>query len=144
MMQFPHSYEVVASADSESSVATTKEGLPALSVMPPREFDGPGDQWSPEDLLMASLSSCLVLSFKAIAKASRFEWQSIKANASGSLDKVDRTVKFTKATITVDLTVKSNDDIEKGHALLQKAEATCFVSNSLNVEIHLEPSVVCA
>lgn len=144
MSQLPHSYEMQATAETEGSVATQKTGLPTLSVMPPSEFGGPGDQWSPEDLLMAALSSCLVLSFKAIVKASKLEWQSIKVNVSGELDKVERVVKFTRVTINARLTIPSGGDIEKARSLLQKAEASCFVSNSLNAELQFEPEVICA
>jgi hypothetical protein len=33
----------------------------------PREFDGRGNQWSPESLLAAALADCFVLSFRAVA-----------------------------------------------------------------------------
>lgn len=141
MSSLPHNYAVTVSAEADSSVSISSEGLPDFNVMPPSQFGGPGDQWSPEDLLMASLASCLVLSFRAVASASRLEWQNLNVACTGQLDKVDRVVKFTQVDITAELTVLSADDLEKGKKLLEKAEATCFISNTLTAEIHLSPRV---
>jgi organic hydroperoxide reductase OsmC/OhrA len=44
--------------------------LPDLAIAPPAEFEGPGDRWSPETLLCASVANCFILTFRAYARAS--------------------------------------------------------------------------
>ena len=40
------------------------------------DFDGPGDAWSPEQLLLAAVEACFLLTFRAVAQASRLEFVS--------------------------------------------------------------------
>ena len=74
MEAFPHHYTVTAlgnSAQSQTTVNST--GVGDITTDMPAEFGGPGDQWSPESLLMAAVADCFVLTFRAIAQASRQE-----------------------------------------------------------------------
>ena len=138
MEQLPHTYNATVSASPDDAVDITAEGLPGLRAAPPRQFGGPGGVWSPEDLLMASLSSCFVLSFRAIAKINKLDWSALEVTANGELDKVERVMKFTRVQITARLQVAAEVDRDKAERFLQKAEASCFVSNTLNCEIHLD------
>ncbi len=109
---------------------------------PPKEFGGTGTEWSPEDLLVAAVVDCYILSFKAIAKASRFEWGSISCDATGTLDKVDRFPQFTGFKISVNLVVGPEADMEKAERLLHKAEKICLITNSLKADSELDIEVV--
>lgn len=138
MDNLPHNYEVTVTATPAESATVFSEGLPVIEVAPPKQFDGPGDKWSPEELLMASVSNCLVLSFRAIAKASKLQWSAINVRSSGELNKVGSAIKFTNIQSVATLEIGPEESIEKSKHLLQKAEASCFVTNSLNCEVDLE------
>ena len=45
-------------------------GLPTLEFAAPPEFGGPGGIWSPEHLFVASVSSCLMTTFRSMASMS--------------------------------------------------------------------------
>ena len=92
MKDFPHYYKAAASGESTGNLSVNVENLGSLAVAPPSQFGGPGDQWSPEDLLMASVANCLILSFRAIAKIRKFEWVAIECESEGELDKVGRKI----------------------------------------------------
>lgn len=141
MQNLPHHYRVSAAADNGPTVATSANHLPTMTVAAPAEFDGPGDQWSPETLLCAAVANCFVLSFKAIAQASRFDWQSLHCEVTGTLDKVERSMQFTRFDQQVKLTIGDASQRDKAIKLLEKAEQHCLVSNSLKAEIHLELDV---
>jgi len=141
MEQLPHTYIVNVISAPDTSLSVFSNDLPAIKVAAPKEFDGPGDQWSPEELLMASLSSCLILSFKAIARASKLEWNDLQCDSVGTLDKVDGKVLFTKINTKATLLVADSNVVEKAERLLRKAEATCFISHSLSSELHFECEV---
>jgi organic hydroperoxide reductase OsmC/OhrA len=55
MQPLPHHYSVRASGDPKRSVQLASHNLPVLFSAPPKEFDGPGDQWSPEELFLAAV-----------------------------------------------------------------------------------------
>lgn len=141
MQALPHQYQVSVHGKPEEALETSSGQLPGLKVTPPAQFGGPGDQWSPEDLLMASVANCLVLSFRAIAKASKFEWLDIDCVSEGTLDKVERQMKFTAITNKVSLRIPATESREKAEKLLNKAEESCLVSNSLSCERHLELNI---
>src|SRR5262249_3918607 len=67
MEPHPHRYDVHARAGTEGSVLVESRGLPTLRTAPPTQYGGPGDQWSPETLLVAAAADCFVLTFRAIA-----------------------------------------------------------------------------
>jgi organic hydroperoxide reductase OsmC/OhrA len=84
----------------------------------PAEFGGPGDVWSPETMLVGSVANCFILSFRAIARASRFEWVSLSCDVAGTLDKVERVTQFTRFDLRAELTIAPGADEKKAHRLL--------------------------
>ncbi len=141
MQDLPHHYHVSASADSKSHILLSSEGLPAIETAGPPEFGGPGDVWSPETLLVGSVANCFILTFRAIARASQFDWQSLRCAVSGTLEKVDRVTQFTAFNLEVELEVPAGTNEKKAHRLLEKAEHGCLITNSLTAAIHLDAKV---
>ena len=141
MQDLPHHYKVTAAGSPESNLSTTADNLPTIVTAAPAGFGGPGDQWSPEDLMIAAVANCTVLSFKAIARFSKLEWVSIECESEGLLEKIDRKMLFTKVTTKARLMVTSQEDVAKAEKLLIKAEESCLVSNSMTAETHLECEV---
>ena len=141
MQDFPHHYRTTASARHDSNVDMTSPGLPGLKLAAPAEFGGPGDHWSPETLMAAAVASCFKLSFKAIARAAKFEWRSIRCDVVAVLDRVDKVTQFTEFHQTVVLEVPAGSDEAKAIRLLEKAERTCLVTNSLTGTTRLDATV---
>jgi organic hydroperoxide reductase OsmC/OhrA len=141
MTQFPHEYSVQSSAEVAGPVKLESNGLPTIESQPPVEFGGPGDQWSPEDLLVGAVADCFVLSFRAIAAASKFNWTSLKCHVTGKLDRLERKICFVEFQIKADLVVPPDSPAERAKHLLEKAEQTCFITNSLSAKVHLETNV---
>ena len=144
MQDLPHHYLVTAEAEAEGTVALKSDDMPQLVSAPPAEFGGPGDQWSPEHLLVASVADCFILTFRAIARASKLDWESLEASAEGVLERVERVTQFTGFTVRATLKVPAGTDETKAMRLLQKAEAACLVTNSMKAACHLEADIIAA
>ena len=142
MHPFPHRYVVNAAVRPAGDVPLSTEGVRIIESAPPKEFDGPGNQWSPEQLLTATVADCFVLNFRAIAGASKFKWLSLEATTRGTLDKIQGTMRFTRFDTHAKLHVPEGADSERGKKLLEKAELACLVANSLSSERHLTAEVV--
>lgn len=142
MQDLPHHYAATAAATSESTVQLDSPGLEALESAGPAEFGGPGDRWSPETLLVAAVASCFILSFRAIARASKMDWISLQCDVVGDLDKLERKTQFTAFRIRVRLEVPGGIREGKAERLLQKAEHSCLVTNSLKAPSTLDAEVV--
>jgi len=141
MQDFPHQYLVSADAKSSGNVVLSSEGVADLPSAPPAEFGGPGNQWSPESLLVAAVADCFVLSFRAIARASRLDWDSLHCSVDGTLERVDRVTQFTGFKVSATLNVPAGSNLEKAERLLEKAEQACLITNSLKADSHLEATV---
>ena len=72
---------------------------------------------------------------------SKFEWTSLKCTVDGTLDKVERDIQFTGIQVNAELVIPEGADADRAQKLLEKAEATCFITNSLKAEPHLEASI---
>jgi peroxiredoxin-like protein len=144
MQDLPHHYHVNASAEAEGNITLKAEDLPQLVTGPPAEFGGPGDQWSPETLLVGAVADCFILTFRAIARASKLEWTNLECSAEGVLDRVERVTRFTAFTVRATLTVPAGSDPDKARRLLEKAEGSCLITRSMLAETHLEAEVIVA
>ena len=131
MQAYPHRYNVHASAAAEGSVAIASEGLPSLATAPPPQYGGPGGEWSPETLLVAAAADCFILTFRAIAAASKLSWRDVECSAEGLLDRADGVVRFTELRLHARLALPPGGNVERATRLLEKAEKGCLVTNSL-------------
>ncbi len=144
MQQLPHRYSVQLTGPAAGDLRVSGSSLPDLAVAAPAEFDGPGDRWSPETLLVAAVGSCLILTFRSIAQASRFDWTSLDCQVEATLDKAEDGRRFTTFAIQADITVPEEGMEERAHKLLEKAEKLCLITNSLRSETRLEVRVATA
>ena len=142
MQDLPHLYHVNASAEVDGNVALKADDLPQIITAPPAEFGGPGDQWSPETLLVGAVANCFVLTFRAIARASKLDWSNLECSAEGVLDRVDKVTRFTEMKVTARLKVPAGTNVDKAQRLMEKSEAVCLVTRSMLVEAHLDAEVI--
>ena len=142
MQGYPHFYVASASAGSEGNVTVSGEGLPDLETASPPQFDGPLGVWSPETLFSAAVADCFVLTFRSIARASKFEWNSLECRAEGVLERPEKKTFFTKFNVHAVLHTPEAAKAELAERLLEKAEALCLITASLKSEVVLTTEVV--
>lgn len=141
MQDFPHYYAVSVAASPDGGVSLGADDLPVLTTAMPREFDGPGDRWSPETLLVGAVADCFVLTFRGVASRSKLKWTSLECDATGTLERQDGVIRFTHVHLHASLRVPPGVDADLAARLLHKAEDRCLVSRSLTASVHLEPRV---
>lgn len=142
MHPFPHHYGVRVRGSSSGAVALDSDGVPTLEAAPPIAFGGAGGSWSPETLLVAAAASCLVLTFRAVATASKLTWQRLECEADGVLDRRDSVTRFVGLHLRARLYLAPGQDAERAKRLVEKAEKACLVTSSLAFEPTLESEVV--
>jgi organic hydroperoxide reductase OsmC/OhrA len=142
MQDYPHHYVVRADAPAEGVINVSSNGLETLPSLAPAEFGGPGDLWSPETFFVAAIADCFILTFRAVARGSRFEWNSIHCEVDGTLDRVDGVTRFIEYQLRATLHVPEGSDLTKAERLLEKSDHVCLVTNSLNAETVLTTDIV--
>jgi len=141
---YPHIYRASAAGSPAGAVIVSSPQLPDIETAPPPEFDGPGGVWSPESMLCAAIADCFILTFRGVARAARVEWLKLECRVEGTLERVDGVSQFTRYTTLATLTVPAGLDVAKARALLERAEHSCLVSNSLRGTRALELEVIAA
>src|SRR5690349_10830550 len=110
MTPYPHHYRISATGGAEGEVAISSAGLATLQTLPPVEFGGPGDRWSPETLLLGALGDCFTLTFRAVARAAKLPWTTLQVDVAGTLDRVDGVSHFTDFVIHARLLLPEGGD----------------------------------
>ena len=98
--------------------------------------------WSPETLLCAAVADCFILTFRAVARASKFEWTGLSCAVEGKLERADGPTRFTGFVTRATLHVPAGTDEAKAKLLLEKAEHSCLITNSLNGTRELVTEVI--
>lgn len=139
-----HSYAVnLKWSGGRKGVLSSPDLTETIEVATPPEFDGGvAGVWSPEHLYTASVVSCLLTSFLAIAEYSKFPFEDLQIESEGVMRKVDGKFIMEKVILRPVLTVADAAQEAKGIRLLEKAEHICLISRSIKSEIQFEPRVV--
>ena len=139
--QFPHRYDVALAWEGHGGAALTAGPRPAIEGGAPPEFDGKDAWWSPEHLLLSSLSLCLMTSFQAITEKARLEVAHYDSQAEAVLDRTPTGLGFTRLVLHVNVKVPSADLVDRARQLLIKAKSHCIVANALMPPVHLDAQV---
>ena len=118
-----------------------------IEVATPPEFPkGIAGIWSPEHLFTASVASCIMTTFLAIAENSKLSFSNFSCSAKGKLEKVDKRFVMTEVLVEPTVTLFNEEDRDRANRVLEKTERECLISNSIkskvtmNSILYFEPS----
>jgi peroxiredoxin-like protein len=135
-------YETAIEWKGEKSGTLTGAGLPAVAAGAPPEYKGREGDWSPEHLFVASLNTCYMLTFLAIAEFSKVSIVSFFSTAKGKVEKVPgSTYQVTEIVVKPRVVIASANDLARMPRILEKAKDNCFISNSIKAVIKIEPEI---
>ena len=141
----PHFYQVNVNWDHDRiGTLTSGELATSFSVATPPPFPGGiSGIWSPEHLLTASVGSCLMTTFLAIAENSKLGYVHFSCDAKGKLEQVEGKYLMTEIHLFAELEIKNESDRVRAERILQKSEAACLISNSIKSKTILKTSITC-
>jgi organic hydroperoxide reductase OsmC/OhrA len=123
----------------------TAEGKHPIEASADRTFHGDAERWNPEELLLAALSQCHLLSYLHVAAGRGVVVTAYTDAAEGTMEQTpDGGGRFTSATLRPTVTVASADMVEAAIDAHHEASRKCFIANSVNFPVGHEPSVVIA
>lgn len=120
------------------------EGKPSLRGTAATAFRGDPGLSNPEDLLVASLSMCHFLSYAALCALKGVNVIAYEDAAVGTMERVERTFKFTDVLLRPRVTISAGSDPELARALHERAHRECFIANSVNFPVRHEPAITAA
>lgn len=117
-------------------------GKPPLIGSADPLFHGDSAVHNPEDLLVAALAACHMLTYLALCARAGIEVVAYEDEASGTMVLEGGGGRFTEVTLRPKVTLAAGADRAKARKLHKDAHADCFIANSVNFPVHAEPEIV--
>jgi organic hydroperoxide reductase OsmC/OhrA len=137
---FPHRYEIQLAWPGRGGALIHAGARPVITGGAPPEFGGHGSCWSPEHLLLSSLSLCLMTTFESVVTKAGLNVHRYGCRAEGVLDRTASGLGFTSLGLHVEVDV-APEDVERASKLLATAKKHCIVANALKPVVTLDVSV---
>jgi organic hydroperoxide reductase OsmC/OhrA len=129
----PFTYE----AYPRNHTISFKNGQETLIASSSPAYKGDGSKPDPEDLLVAALSSCHMLSFLAIAAKKRLTVHSYRDDAVGFLENDNGKLWISRVILRPQVVIDA--DAETLAHIHHSAHEACFIANSVKTQVSLEP-----
>lgn len=126
--------------DYERSHTIQAAGKPIIESSSDPEFRGDSKKYNPEELFIASLSSCHMLWYLHLCAEAGVIVVDYSDNALGTLQATVNGGHFTEVTLNPHVVVSSPSMIDKANELHYMANKLCFIANSCNFPIFHTPT----
>jgi organic hydroperoxide reductase OsmC/OhrA len=108
-------------------------------------FRGDPSRWNPEELLLASLSSCHQLWYLHLCSVNKIRVVAYRDRAAGIMaEHADGSGEFTRVVLRPEVVIAPGSDEETARRLHHEAARLCFIARSVNFPVEHEPSVLAA
>ncbi len=118
------------------------ENRPALEVSAAPQYKGDPTKLNPEELFLASLMSCQMLTYLALATRAGVPVFAYEDRAEATLTIADRRMRITEVVLHPRVTVGAAADENEARALVDAAHEGCFIANSVSCAVRAEPEIV--
>jgi organic hydroperoxide reductase OsmC/OhrA len=118
------------------------DGKPELKGSADPLFRGDRENYNPEDLFVASLSACHLLSYLALCARSKINVVAYEDSASGILKlRPDGSGIFESVTLRPVVTITHDSDEQRALELHETAHDQCFIAASVAIPVYHEPQI---
>ena len=119
------------------------EGKPEIPASSDPSFRGDPSRYNPEEFLVAALSSCHMLAYLHLCAVNNVVVVAYTDSASGVMEeRPGGSGAFVSALLRPRVTIADGSDPEKARALHHDAHEKCFIANSVNFAVEVEPEIV--
>jgi organic hydroperoxide reductase OsmC/OhrA len=119
------------------------DGKPTIAGSADPAFRGATERWSPEELLVASLSQCHMLWYLVLCAKEGIVVTEYVDHPTGTLvDTPDGGGHFEEVSLHPQVTIATPEKMDRAIALHERAHDLCYIANSVNFRVRTEPTVV--
>ena len=127
----------------ERSYVVKIDGKPILDGSSDPAFRGDKSKYNPEELFLASISSCHMLWYLHLCSVNKIVVLEYEDSAEGiMIEDKDGSGKFESVTLYPKVVVEKESMMEQARSLHKQANEMCYIANSCNFEIRHEVDVV--
>ncbi|MCL2535407.1 MAG: OsmC family protein [Nocardiaceae bacterium] len=129
--------------DYDREHTVTAPGKPLLRGSADTAFRGDPGGWNPEELLVAALSQCHMLSYLALAAREGVVVAGYTDHPTGRMRvNPDGSGEFTEVVLTPQVTVADPSMVAAAERLHADAHGTCFIARSVNFPVAHRATVI--
>lgn len=149
-----HTYEVTVSwtgnrgpgttglRDYDRDHTVTADGPPVIEGTADPGFLGDPTRWNPEQLFTASISQCHMLWYLGLCARAGVVVHEYTDKAEGTMvSGADHRARFSEVVLRPRVVVDTAEQVERAVALHEKAHEMCFIAQSVNFEVKVDPLV---
>jgi len=114
---------------------------PDIQIAPPPEFKGYPGIWTPEDLFIATVNSCIMTTFLYYAEREGLKFLSYESQVQGVLERVGREFMFSTIKIMPKILIEKDCDVHRIKEVIKLSEKYCFISNSIKSKVEITPEI---
>jgi organic hydroperoxide reductase OsmC/OhrA len=126
---------------SRAHSLTAPPARATLELSSDAAFAGDPERLNPEQLLVASASSCQLLEFLALAAKARIDVLAYDDEAEGTMDESDEPARIQRIVLRPRIRVAPGTSHDRVRRLVDLAHEHCYVANSLRSEIVVEAEI---
>jgi organic hydroperoxide reductase OsmC/OhrA len=116
------------------------EGNPPIPGSADKPFRGSPERWNPEEMLLAALAQCHMLSYLHVAVKNGIVVTGYEDDAVGTMKQEGEGGSFVSVTLRPVVTISSGD-AELARSIHAEASALCFIASSVNFPVLHEPVI---
>ena len=118
------------------------KGKPAIFGSSDPAFRGDKTKYNPEELLVASLSSCHLLWYLHLCAEAKIVVVDYRDRAVGRMSEIkDGSGRFTQVILRPKVTITSDSNAERAEYLHSQVHKFCFIANSVNFPVLCQPAI---
>jgi len=135
MITYPISFfgKTEATAGIKKSWLSQASGF-EIGCAVPKEFEGAGGNFSPEDFFLMALQNCFVATFIVYSEYSKLTFDQIKVKAELVVDK-DEHQKIMMKKLHLKIELQNVSDLKRAQLLINKTIENGFILQSVKTEI---------
>lgn len=104
-------------------------------------FRGDASAWNPEELLVAALSQCHLLSYLHVCAVNDVVVTAYTDSAEGMMMETSGSAQFTEVVLRPRVTVAAPSMVGQAERLHVDANAACFIARSVNFPVQHQPTI---
>ena len=119
------------------------QGKPVIIGSSDPAFRGDRTKYNPEELLVASVSSCHLLWYLHLCAEAGVIVIDYRDCAIGKMSEdKNGSGRFTEVILQPEVTIAADNSVEKAKQLHEEAHQFCFIANSVNFPVRYQPSII--
>lgn len=114
----------------------------AIDFSPPVELEGMFGPLTPEDAFVGSANICYQIVFESVSRDLGLKLREYKCRAVGDLEVVEGMKKFIKITLYPEMKFEPGSKLSNLDKALSTTRRKCLVTNSMDLELEVQPKVL--